>query len=110
MEPRDSRPSLNEAAIEKLAEKKPGEEPGSLLLESEWEMSRERLSTTGRRHAGRWRAAAIGRIRCPGTRSAAGRAVIGTELEVIIKSDLKWPGKRSSTLKVLNDPAQSYSL
>lgn len=110
MEPRDSRPSLNEAAIEKLAEKKSGEEPGSLLLESEWEMSCERLSTAGRRHAGRWSAATIGRLRCPGAGSAAECAIIGEEREVIIKSDLKWLQKRLCAAEVLNDPAQDWIL
>lgn len=86
MEPRDSRPSLNEAAIEKLAEKKKksGGEPGSLLLESEWEMSCGRLSTAGRSHAGRSSAATIGRFRSPSTRSALERAIIGKKREVTI--------------------------
>lgn len=106
MEPRDSRPSLNEAAIEKLAEKKSGEEPGSLLLESEWEMSCERLSTAGRRHAGRWSVDTIGRLLCPSARSVAERAIIGKAREVIIRRDLKWLQKRLSTVKVLNDPAK----
>lgn len=98
MEPRDSRPSLNEAAIEKLAEKKSGEEPGSLLLESEWEMSRERFSTAWRRHAGRSSTATTRPLRRPSAGSAAERAIIGKEREVVTKSDLKWLEKRSCTV------------